>query len=302
MSALPSGSSSRPALAALAFISLVWGYNWVVMKRVMDFIDPLLFSALRNLLGALALFTLLLWRRQSLRPPAFAPTVLLGFLQTALFTILVQWALEHGGAGKTAVLVYVMPFWLIPLAWLFLAERVHGLQWLAVAVAAAGLLCVLEPWHTASGWGTNLLALGGSLSWALSALLAKRLRQRQAVNLLSLTAWQMLFGALMLCLLCTLLPSRPVITSTYFFVALGYNALFATALAWWLWLFVLDHLSAGMAGLSALAVPAIGVLAAWLQLGERPSAAELAGMLCIMLALLLVSWISLRPRRSHAHG
>ena len=58
-----------------------------------------------------------------------------------------------GGAGKTAVLVYTMPLWAIPLAWWVLGERVRGLQWLAIA---------------------------GGLAWALFAILAKRVRRAGA--------------------------------------------------------------------------------------------------------------------------
>ena len=56
-----------------------------------------------------------------------------------------MWALESGGAGKTSVLTYTMPFWLLLLAWAFLGERLRGVQWLAVALALAGLVLVLEP-------------------------------------------------------------------------------------------------------------------------------------------------------------
>ena len=37
-------NSTRPsplAWAALALMSLIWGYNWVVMKQVIRYVDPL---------------------------------------------------------------------------------------------------------------------------------------------------------------------------------------------------------------------------------------------------------------------
>jgi drug/metabolite transporter (DMT)-like permease len=77
-----------------------------------------------------------------------------------------------------------------------------------------------------------------------------------------------------------------------------FNAVFATGLAWLLWLFILNNLSAGMAGLSALGIPMIGVLAGWIELGERPSTAEFAGMLLIGGALALTSaWTAWQARR-----
>ena len=285
------------ALVALVLLSLIWGYNWVVMKKVLAYVGPFSFSALRTLLGALALFGVLLARGQSLRLRAPGETFLLGMLQTAAFTALIQVALIGGGAGKTAVLVYAMPFWLLPMAWIVLGERVRGGQWLAVALAVAGLVFIFEPWGPQASLTSSLLALGASACWAASAVLAKRMRQRMELDLLSLTAWQMLFGALALCGLALLVTERPILPSGYFLGALAYNALAATGLAWLLWLFVLDALPAAMAGLSSLAVPVVGVLAAWLQLGERPNGAEAAGMVLLGLALGLVSVLALRRQR-----
>ncbi len=290
------------AAGALVLLTLIWGYNWVVMKQVMQYADPFDFSAIRSVLGALVLFAVLLLRRQSLRLVAPGPTLLLGLLQTAAFTALIQWALVGGGAGKTAVLVYVMPFWLLALAWVFLGERVRGLQWVAVGVALVGLVLILEPWTVRSDLFSTLLALVAGLTWAASAVVAKRLRARVALDLLPLTAWQMLMGAIALSVIAWWLPSAPPQPTTYFFAALAFNAVFATGLAWVLWLFILDRLPAGIAGLSSLAVPAVGVLSGWLELGERPSGAEAFGMACIALALALISAQALRARRAGSNA
>jgi drug/metabolite transporter (DMT)-like permease len=120
---------------ALALLALIWGYNWVVMKVGLQYAQPFTFSALRTLLGAVGLFALLLVLRRPLRPPPLRWTIAIGLLQTTGFVGLMMWALESGGAGKTSVLTYTMPFWLLLLAWAFLGERLRGVQWLAVALA-----------------------------------------------------------------------------------------------------------------------------------------------------------------------
>lgn len=293
-------NSTRPsplAWAALALMSLIWGYNWVVMKQVIRYVDPLDFSAIRTLLAAAALFLVVLVLRRPMRLPAFRQVLVLGLLQTGAFTAMVQWALVSGGAGKTAVLVYTMPFWLMPLAWWLLDERVRGVEWVALGIAACGLGLILEPWAMRGSVSSNLLAVGAGVVWALSSIQVKRIRRTCSVDLLVLTAWQMLFGALALAALALLHPSRPIDPSPYFFGALAFNALFATGLAWLLWLYVLQHLSAGIAGLSALGIPLIGALAGWIELGERPSSAELLGMLMIGMGLLLTSLWTLRSNR-----
>jgi drug/metabolite transporter (DMT)-like permease len=295
-----SGSASvRNAALALLILSLIWGYNFVVMKRVMAYVDPFQFSAMRTVLGAATLFLVLAWMRKSWRLVAGWPTLVLGLLQTAAFTALMQWSLVSGAAGKTAVLIYTMPFWLLLFAWVGLGERIRGLQWVAVAAAAVGLLFILEPWAVHGSLQSSALALASGAIWAVSAVVAKRLRAHVALDLLSLTAWQMFFGALFLVALALVVPaSQPVEVSAYFIGALAYNAILGTGLAWLLWLYVLDQLPAGVAGLSSLAIPAVGVLSAWIELGERPGSSEVIGMIVIASALALLSAIAIvRQRR-----
>ena len=99
----------------------------------------------------------------------------------------------------------------------------------------------------------------------------------------------MLFGSLPLILIALLTGSGGPDWSATFIWALAYNVVLGNAVAWLLWLFALRRLSAGAAGLGTLATPLIGVAAAWLQLGERPTAGEAAGMALIIAALAILS-------------
>src|SRR5450759_4254047 len=122
---------SRPA-CALVVLGPIWGYGWVATKVALGYSQPLTFAALRVVLTALCLFLVLIVTRRSLRPPPLGFTTVIGLLQTTAFVGLVIVALHSGGAGKVAVLTYSMPFCLLLLAWLFLGERLRGVQWLAV--------------------------------------------------------------------------------------------------------------------------------------------------------------------------
>lgn len=285
----PRGASGRDfGVLALTVLALIWGYNWVVMKIALEYSQPLMFAALRTSLGAACLFLVLVLTRRSLRPPMLGLTFLVGLLQTTGFVGLIMLALQTGGAGKVSVLAYTMPFWLLLLAWTFLGERLHGLQWLAVLLAFAGLVLVLSPWKLHGGL-SSALAVAAGLSWAASAVVVKVMQRRRHVDLLSLTTWQMLLGSLPLLLIAALTYSGGPQWTSSFVWALAYNVVLANALAFVLWMFSLRRLSAGAAGMGTLATPVIGVAAAWIQLGERPAAGEAAGMVCIIGALALVS-------------
>jgi len=286
---MPPSLQHRGALAALALITAVWSYNWIVMKQALAYSGPFEFSALRYLFGTLVLFALLLARRESLRPPPLLPTAMIGLAQTTGFQLLVQSALVEGGAGRTALLAYTMPFWVVLLGWVLYAERPSPRLWIGLGVAAAGLVLVLEPWSGLGDAKSSLLALGGGLAWACGVVWTKRLFQRGSVGALSLTAWQMAIGTLGVVVVALLVPERPIEWSGWFIAALAYNAVLASGLAWLLWSLVVERLPANIAGLSSLVIPIAGIGLAWWLLGERPSATEAIGIVLIGLALALVS-------------
>lgn len=279
----------RNALLALLFLTLVWSFNWVVMKWAMRYAGPFDFSALRYALGTLVLFVVLFVRGRSLRPPPLLPVILIGLAQTMAFQALVQWALVSGGAGKTALYAYTMPFWVVLLGWLVLAERMSLRHGLGICAAAVGLFLVIAPWHGLAGWQPVSLAIAGGFFWGVGTILSKREFSRGEVSLLSLTAWQMLFGSVGLVVLALLVPEQPIVWAPAFIAAVLYNGVLSSGLAWLLWALIVRSLPAHVAGVSSLAIPVLGIGFAWVLLGEQPSLVEGIGIALIVVALVAVN-------------
>ncbi|MFC4763422.1 DMT family transporter [Dyella koreensis] len=273
---------------------LIWAYSWIVMKQVLQHAGPFQFAALRYVLGALVLFAVLLVTRQSLRPPPLRLTVLIGLCQTAAFQGLGQWALVEGGAGRIALLAYTMPFWAVLLAWVVLREKPTSRHWAGIGLAAIGLICIIEPWRSMGSVSSTLLAIAAGAAWAMGTVFSKRMFQRHAPSPLNLTAWQMLFGALALCVLALLTPQRPIEWSWGFVGGLAYSVVLASSVAWGLWLIVLQRLPTAVASLSSLGVPIVSVLLAWAILHEQPSAMEAVGIVFVLLGLMAVSGLRFR--------
>ncbi|MDO9364906.1 MAG: DMT family transporter [Methylotenera sp.] len=283
------------AFAALILLTIIWGYNLVVMKSALAYAGAFQFAALRTVIGALCLFAVLILMHKPLRVKEIPTLILLGVLQTSGFTGLLIWALVEGGAGKTAVLTYTMPFWVMVLAWPMLGEKLRGLQWPAAILSTMGMLFILDPLHLGTDTFSMFLAVLSGVFWALSVIVAKKLHQRSpSLDLLSLTAWQMLFGSIPLVVVALIIPAPPIQWTPYFIGAVIFNAVFCNALAWVLWLYALQRLSAGVASMSSMLAPVIGVMAAWVQLNEVPVLTESIGMTLIAASLVVISIISIR--------
>jgi len=185
----PAGRSANAGpVIALVFLALLWGYNWVVMKVAMQYVGPMDFAAMRGVFGAVLLFALLGLLGISLKPKHVVQTVFLGLFQTAGFVGLISWALNVGAAGKSAVLGYTMPFWVIVFGWPFLPDRLRGWQWPAAGLVLVGLVLVLEFWDAGGNLTSSLLALGAGISWAVSVVIFKKIPLHGREDLLSTTA------------------------------------------------------------------------------------------------------------------
>lgn len=296
------GGHWRPAIA-LVVLSLAWGYTWVLTKQGLVYAPPFAFAAQRCVGGALALLLALKLLGRPIRPVAPAKTLGIALINVAAFLIFQTWALVEGGAGKTAVLNYTMPIWTLLMAWPFLGERIGGPQWLAAICALTGLTLIIEPWSMHTSLLSKFLGLMAAVSWAVGTILIKRLRSRCEVDLISLTAWQLLMGAVPLLLLALVVPDRSTVWSAPYIGILAFISIVSTALCWWLWIYILDRVPAWEASLSVLGTPVVALLSSRLLLGEEFHVTEVFGMLMIGVGLALLSLISwMASQRSTARS
>jgi drug/metabolite transporter (DMT)-like permease len=289
-----SARERRRAWIAMLVLVLIWGYSWITSKIALSYASPLDFSVVRVVLGTLSLFVFLVWSKASLRPQHFRWVIFIGIVQTAAFIVLNTWALAGGGPGKISVLVFTMPFWVAILAWPVLGERIRGWQWLALALAITGLMLILQPWNLHASLLSRTLAVAAGICWAIGVVFAKRLHNRSEVDAISFTFWQMAVGTLPILIVDAMFDASTIEWTPVFIFCAIFNGVVATGIGWAMWLYVLHRLPAGTTSLSSLGIPVIAGLASWIQLGERPTRIELAGMLLIGVALALISWLTIR--------
>jgi len=284
-------------ILALVVLSLIWGYTWVMAKQALTFAPPFSFAAQRCVGGALVLLLVVKLTGRSLRPAAPLATIGIGLVQVAGFMLLQTWALVEGGPGKTAVLIFTMPIWTLLLARLFLKEDIRPGQWLAAFCALAGLVLIIEPWDMQSSLLSKFLGVTAALCWAIGTIQVKWLRRRQQVDLLSLTAWQMVVGAVPLTLLAYFIPEPATHWTPYYIEILVVMTLGSTALCWWLWIYILDRVPAWEASLSVLGTPVVAIVSSRWVLDEGFKRLEIAGVLLIgggLCLLALMGWLGAR--------
>jgi drug/metabolite transporter (DMT)-like permease len=284
----------RQAYGLLALLVLIWGGNWPILKVGVSYMAPLSFACARFWLGSACLFAYLGATGQLAFPTRRDAPVLasVALCQMALFQPLVNFGLSHVSAGRSAVLVYTTPLWVVPGAMLFLHERISPLKWAGVALGLLGVLVLFNP--TGLDWSDHGVVIGSgllmaaALSWGVSVLHIRG--HRWQLSPLQLTPWQFLLAALLLTPIAGFFESeaRPRWSPTLLGV-LAYNGPIATAFGFWASTSISRALPAVTSSLSFLAVPAMGILVSAATLGEVPDATLLGGFVLILAGVGVVS-------------
>ena len=280
-------------LLALAVVA-IWGSNFVVIKVALLHLPPLLFAALRFTFALLpAVFFLprppVSWRNLA------AYGVLIGVGQFGFLYIAIN---GHISPGLASLVVQTQVFFTIALAMRIADERVQPFQWVALALAVAGIAVIAT--HT-DGITTPLgvgLVLVAALGWAVANIVA---RSAGRVNMLAYVVWSAAFSVPPLLALSLLMEGSdamlqglraagPATWAAVLWQSVG-NTLFGFAA--WAWLLA-RHPAATVTPM-ALLVPVFGMGASALLLAEPlPPWKLLAAALVLCGLALNLLWPHLR--------
>ncbi|MEQ8965723.1 MAG: DMT family transporter [Azospirillaceae bacterium] len=297
MTALPSTDRAvrpRTAVALLAAVILIWGANWPIMKIGVAHIGPMTFLAARMALAVLCMLPLLhaLGRLHWPTRRDWPIVLSIGLLQMAAFNGLTVWALQVVEAGRSAILAYTTPLWVVPGAALLLGERIGRLKAVGLAAGLAGVAVMFNP--AALDWGDHDQLVGNGLLmlaaavWAVPILQIRGHRWDSAP--LDLAIWQYLVAALAALPLMLWLESDLARTwDAASFAVLAYNGPIATAFGFFAVVTINRSLPATTTSLAMLGVPAAGLVFSAAMIAEPIGPAKLAGLALIGLGLALVS-------------
>ena len=289
------------AYLLLLLVILLWGANWPVMKVGLSHIPPLWFAVVRMAMGAVTLFAVLaLSGRLALPTRQDLPLLLsVGLLQMGGFLALVNFGLLHVDAGRSAILAYTTPLWVVPGAVLLLGERITRLKLLGLLLGLVGVAVMFNPfgfdWTRAEVVLGNGLLMLAAIIWAAAILHIRGHAWR--LSPLQLAPWQMLVAIPPLLGLALWVEGDASIRwSGELLLVLIYNGPIASAFCFWAAVTVTRALPAITTSLGFLGVPVVGVAISALSLGEAVTVTLLAGFGLILAGLLLVNLADQRQR------
>jgi O-acetylserine/cysteine efflux transporter len=257
-------------------VAVIWGFNFLAIRFGIDDMPPLLFVAIRFLFVAIPAIFLI-------KPPTIGwrNIVLIGsFMSLGQFALLYVSMALGMPAGLASLLLQTQVVLTVVVAAILLRERPTRVQLVGILVGMAGLAIVVAAHAQTAPWLPVVVILLAALSWAIGNVLSRRAR---AASGLSLVVWSGAVVPIPAFALSLLVETPPVVFEALTAITLNavlstaYTVIFASFVGYGIWNTLLARYPAGSVAPLTLLVPPIGILAAWLVLGEVPTALELVG-------------------------
>ena len=285
-------------ILAIAATWFIWGSTYLGVVIAVRDLPPFLTSGLRNLLAGTLIYGYLRLRGAQ-RPSReqWRTALIVGVSLLALGNGAVTWAAQREPSGVIALVVSLVPLWLMVFGWMGArGVRPAGIEVAGIALGLSGIALLVVPHEgggNVSGLGLVVLLLS-TLAWAGGSMYARTLAPLP-VPLLG-TGMEMLLGGGTMMLVSGLTGEWGRVTAASFttsaVLSLAGLVLFGSVLGFSAYKWLLANVRPALAGTYAFVNPVVAMLLGWTFAGEA-----LTGRLVLAMALIVgaVATISLRP-------
>jgi drug/metabolite transporter (DMT)-like permease len=276
----------------IALFCLLWSFAFVAGKIGVTDCPPLILLAARfSLAGILILGTSALsregWQLSWREAAIFA---ILGVANNALYLGLGYTGLKSVSAGLGGLIVSANPVFTAALAALFLGEVLTWRKVMGLLLGIAGVAFIV--WHRMSV-GTDslhgiLFTLASLASIVAGTILFKLFAPKGSLwignGIQNLAA-----GIVLTPIAFTFAETSEIVPSVRLLLAFSFLVLGGSILAYFLWFHLLKVCGATAASAYHFLMPPLGMLFAWLVLGEHLSLRDLLGIVPVALGIYLVT-------------
>jgi drug/metabolite transporter (DMT)-like permease len=292
----PMSSRSR-IIAAFAAVYVVWGSTYLAIRYAVETMPPFLMAGARFIASGVLLY---MWarRRGSPKPTVreWRDAIITGVLMLCLGNGAVGWAEQRVPSGLAALLVAVVPLWMVLIDWARPnGERPRALVIAGVAVGLAGLYVLIGPTALTDGGAADLIGalvlVAASLAWACGSIF-NRYGARPESAALS-TGLQMLGGSVALVAIglargegAQLHVSQVSIQS---WIGWLYLVTFGSLVGFTAYIYLLKTVSPAKASTYAYVNPLVAVFLGWAIAGESVSARTITAAAIILTGVAMIT-------------
>jgi drug/metabolite transporter (DMT)-like permease len=303
---MPGNAATHRARLLVAFflIYFIWGSTYLAIRYAIETVPPFLMAGTRFLTAGVLMYGFLRLRGAS--NPSLQQWTQLSVVGVFMFLCgngFVVWAEQYITSGLAALLVSLLPLWLMLFDWLWAqGPKPTRTALCGIALGMAGTVLLLDPGSIAGAdihLPGALMVLLASVGWAFGSIYSKKFRHPPSIFMSA--ACQMIGGGVALLITALLMGEtagfdwREVsgVSLGGFFYLMVFGSMIAMSAYVWL----LQNASASSISTYAFVNPAVAIFLGWLVAGEEITAHILLGAGVILAGVVLVIRASASAKR-----
>lgn len=264
------------------------GSAFAIGKVGLAYASPILLVGLRFTIAGIVM-GIAVWILKKPHPTTWkqwGQMFVIGFFQTAGVMGCIFVSLETITAGESSILTFINPLLVIIFGTIFLKLSYRKLQWFGVLLGFIGVFITFGA-HVSIKIGT-VLGFLSAVSWAIGTLLIKT--WGQTMNVWVLTAYQMLFGGMVLFVSSFFLEEPFFLVNGSSIFILLWLAIMASVLQFAIWFYLLSIGDPGKTSAFLFLAPFFGVLSGWIMLSEPIYWYVALGGVFIFMGIFFANW------------
>jgi drug/metabolite transporter (DMT)-like permease len=271
-------------------VAVIWGMTFLSIKVALREFGPMSLSLFRFIIASVLIALVMLITRVDFRV-AWRDVPLLSL--SSLVGVTLYFYFENNGilrltASVSSIIVGAIPVVTLLGEIMLYRVRPHRLGILGIVLSFLGVALIGGRAESATGAPLGYLFMGGAgRSWAAYGFITKPLSGRYPM--LTITFWQMVIGAIG-CIPFAIVE-RQVGTglSATALLNAAYLGIFGSAIGYWLYVIVLEHLGPGRSSVFINLIPVVSVAASYVVLGERLNPLQIIGAIIAITGVYLAS-------------
>ena len=273
---------------------LVWGINFAVLKLAYRSFHPIAFNAVRFFISAVTLSLLMRSRGMSFRIDRhdWNPMLRLGFLAHTVYQFLFVLGVAKTRAANAALIMALTPVFAYLIGVWMKRERFSPGVLSGIILSLVGVSTIVvfgsSGVELAGTWRGDLMLIAAAFCWGWYSAESARLLAKYGA--LRLTVVTIVIGtALMIPLsIPWLLEQNWSAVPFSGWLSLAYSALLSIVYGYCIWAYALSRIGVAHTAVFNNITPIVALLAGWYMLGERPFAAQLAGVFLVITGVFMV--------------
>ena len=288
--------TATAVLLAFAAIYLIWGSTYLAIRFAVETLPPFLMLFARFFTAGVLMYVFLRWRGVP-RPSAreWAGAAVVGGLLLLGGTGAVAWAEQWIPSGLAALIVAIVPVWMVLLDWAGPAKRKPTRAVIAgLVLGLVGVAVLVGPVELSGGGKMQFIGSAvvvfGTLSWATGSVYGIRLPHPSSPWMSA--ALQMTAGGVLLLAFGTAMGEwarvDPGQMSARSLGALAYLVVFGSLIAFAAYVFLLRHEVPARVGSYAYVNPVVAVFLGWALAAEPVTARTIVAASIILTGVVLI--------------